>query len=107
MAMKLDEDWGCNQIKSTTYYDKGDDQVLLYEEQDMTAILKANHACRKAFAQDKNSDGKYGEGVKVASIPNIKVDELMRKGIWQNKSRLRQWLNDPANRMFRTIDMKV
>ena len=46
---------------------------------------------------------KYKEGwTKVATIPNIIIDQLMKDGVWFDKKKMKQWLNDPDNKYFRT-----
>ena len=64
--------------------------------------------------QDKFTAGtrnKYkGDSVmshKVASIPLIVVEKMMREGIWGNQERMKAWMNDPANAMWRTTKGKV
>ena len=44
---------------------------------------------------------------KVASIPLIVVEQMMREGIWGNQERMKVWMNDPANAMWRTTKGKV
>ena len=38
----------------------------------------------------------------VAEIPLIVVNRLMAEGIWGDEKKMKQWLNDPAHRDFRT-----
>jgi hypothetical protein len=38
----------------------------------------------------------------VAELPAIIVNRLIREGIWGDDKKMRQWLNDPDNRDFRT-----
>jgi hypothetical protein len=76
--------------------------------QDIEEIIKKNRADRKAFAIDKNSiGGKFGEFAKIASIPNVVVDQLMNNGVWFDRVAFRKWLGDPDNRIFRTIDCNL
>ena len=44
---------------------------------------------------------------KVASIPLIVVEKMMREGVWGNKERMREWLNHPDNAPWRTTKGKV
>lgn len=39
---------------------------------------------------------------RVASLPLTVVEDLMKRGIWQDKKALRKWLADGDNRAFRT-----
>jgi len=38
----------------------------------------------------------------VAELPAIIVNRLIREGIWGDQKKMRQWLNDPDHRDFRT-----
>jgi hypothetical protein len=44
---------------------------------------------------------------KVAEIPLVIVNRLMQQGIWGDDKKMRQWLNDPDNRSFRSGGGKV
>ena len=78
-----------------------DDKLVLKGSQDMSSIIDSNTAHRNEFK------GYKGEFHRAASIPNLIVDDLMRKGIWQDSKRLKAWLNDPDNRAFRTSTGKI
>jgi len=41
---------------------------------------------------------------RVACIPNVVVQRLMQTGIWFDQQAMKQWLDDPENRFFRTDD---
>ena len=49
----------------------------------------------------------WGEGQRVASIPAVIWEDLIRRGIAGDKKKLKAWLNDPDNRAFRTRLGKV
>ncbi|MFD2207213.1 hypothetical protein [Kiloniella antarctica] len=76
--------------------------------QDVESVLTENKAIR-------NEDtGRYGDGMhKVASIPMVKIHELMKTGVIgingevADPARLRKFLNDPDNRYFRTKEGTV
>ena len=104
---KISEDWGCNMVKTTGWYDTNTEEVVMSSYQDIAEIVKKNRADRKAFAIDKNSGGKFGDFAKVASIPNVVVDGLMKSGIWFDRVAFKKWLNDPDNHVFRTIDCNL
>jgi len=38
----------------------------------------------------------------VAELPAIVVNRLIREGIWGDQKKMKQWLNDPDHRDFRT-----
>ena len=106
--VKISEDWGFNQVKTTGWLDTASGSVVLATEQDLTEIANRNKADRKASAVSRNSgSGRFGDFAKVATIPNIKVDELMKKGIWQDRKLFKKWLNDPDNKCWRTIECRL
>ena len=106
--VKISEDWGSNMVKTTGWFDSNTGDVPMSTFQDIGEIDKKNKADRKAFAIDKNSaTGRFGEFAKVASIPNVVVDQLMKSGVWFDRVAFRKWLNDPDNRLFRTIDCNL
>ena len=94
-------------VKTSGWYDTNTNEVVMSSYQDIAEIVKKNKADRKAFAIDKNSSGRFGEFAKVASIPNVVVDGLMKSGIWFDRVAFRKWLNDPDNHVFRTIDCNL
>ncbi len=44
---------------------------------------------------------------RVARIPMIMVEKMMREGIWGNQERMKEWLNNPENAPFRTTKGKL
>lgn len=73
-------------------------------EQDIEPYLQANLDLRNMF--DEHAGWK-GDVHHVASIPDVVMDDLMRKGIYQDEKAFRKWLNDPENRCFRTRPGKI
>jgi hypothetical protein len=49
----------------------------------------------------------WQEGQRVASIPNVIWEDLVRRGIANDTKKLKAWLNDPDNRAFRTRPGRV
>lgn len=49
----------------------------------------------------------WGEGQRVAQIPTVIWEDLVRKGIANDSKKLKAWLNNPDNRAFRTRLGKV
>lgn len=82
--------------KRATWHDQEDGGAVVKMEQDIEPVLEMNKEERK------ETEGFDGEMVKVASIPNIVYEELMRRGIADNPERFKAWLNAPENGMFRT-----
>jgi hypothetical protein len=88
--------------KQSNFHDV-DGGYVIETKQDITGILESNKAQFNAI--DEKS--KWGEWTKVASIPNVVVDELNKQGIMRgfavlDEKRFRIFLNDPDNRFFRT-----
>jgi hypothetical protein len=91
-----------NGVNYETSFEDGGTRIVVKKTQNVQPIIDANTRQRNDF------NGTHGrEFVKAASIPNIQVEKLMKKGIWQDPARLKAWLNDPDNRAFRTSTGKV
>jgi hypothetical protein len=73
---------------------EGDDLVEV-AKQDIRERLSINKALQ-------NEDRPYNEGQRVASVPTVVWEKLVREGIANDTKRLKKWLNDPDNRAFRT-----
>jgi hypothetical protein len=73
---------------------EGDDLVEV-AKQDIGERLSINKALQ-------NEDRPYNEGQRVASVPTVVWEKLVREGIANDTKRLKKWLNDPDNRAFRT-----
>ena len=96
-------EWGANDVKTSGWLDDTDGVVHFHSEQDVGDIIRGNLEHKKEFAIQKNSAvGRFGEFCKVASIPNIVVDDLIRNGIWGDKKALKKWLNESEQTPFRT-----
>lgn len=57
---------------------------------------------KQAFNQFDERANWKGEMHRVASIPMSIYYDLKRKGILDDPSAMKKWLNDPDNRVFRT-----
>jgi hypothetical protein len=88
-------------ITTIHHFDPLTELSHLESVQDIEDITDIN----KALANEAVPHGQ--ELRRVASIPLILVYELKRKGIWGNQERMRKWLNDRDNRVFRTTLEKV
>ena len=86
-----------------------DGSLTVASHQDDKAVKKVS----EFNEQDKFSAGrnKYkGDSQfshRVARIPLIVVEKMMREGVWGNQERMKAWMNDPANAMWRTTKGKV
>lgn len=77
-----------------------DDSMAVESAQDVSEIVKRN----KHDYNERDGEG-FGGGQMmhhIARIPLAIVDDLMRRGIWQNPERMKKWLNDPDNKAWRT-----
>jgi hypothetical protein len=101
--MEEQEDFIPPAVKQQAHWDNIDEKLIVESTQDTAPILESNKFERNEFDTKFNSDQKYNRGfTKVASIPNIVIDQLMRDGTWFDKQAMKKWLNDPDNKAFRT-----
>ena len=92
-----------SEVNQKYHWDNIDEKMVVESTQDTASILELNKEERNGFDTQKNSDMKYKEGwTKVATIPNIIIDQLIKDGVWFDKKKMKQWLNDPDNKYFRT-----
>jgi hypothetical protein len=92
-------------IGQKQYWHEDDDgNVTIQTVQDVTAVVEANKA---AFNQVDEKANWKGDLHKVGSIPMSIYFDLQRRGILHDEKRLKVWLNDPENRVFRTRPGKV
>lgn len=84
------------------HYDEKNDTYAIETEQNVDALVESN----KRLHNDAPEHWK-GEMHRVASIPMNVYWDLKMRGILDDEKRLRAWLNDPANRYFRTRPGRV
>ena len=95
-------------VEQRAFYDEVEDKLHIQSTQDTAPILELNKIERNAFDVAFNSDVKHPTGwQRVASIPNIIVDELMKEGRWGDREEMKKWLNDPNNKAFRTTNTNL
>lgn len=71
--------------------------------QDVSEVLKQNEIMRNNWdGYSPSKDTRH-----VAEVPVVVWEHLVKQGIADDPKRLRAWLNDPDNRMFRVTDGKV
>lgn len=92
--------------KATSLLVQDDATLVVRHEQNIDALLEQNAAERdnNSMRYAKRPDSGMR---KIASIPNVIVEDLMARGIWGNKERFKKWLNDPDNAVFRTHGGRV
>jgi hypothetical protein len=88
--------------KQSNFHDV-DGKYFIENSQDISGIIESNKAQFNAI----DEKAKWGEWTKIASIPNVVIDELNKQGIMRgfavlDEKRFRLFLNDPDNRFFRT-----
>ena len=86
-----------------------DGSLTIASQQNDKVVKKLAELNTKDKFHTRNTQYK-GDSVlshKVASIPLIVVEQMMREGIWGNQERMKVWMNDPANAMWRTTKGKV
>lgn len=86
-------------IARNFHYDAVQDEMIIETKQDVSAAVELSKA--EFAAVDERAPWK-GDLHKVGQIPMTVVAELQRQGIWYDDQALRRWLDDPANRAFRT-----
>ena len=86
-----------------------DGSLTIVSEQDDKVVKKLYDLNNKEKFHTANNKYK-GDSTfshKVASIPMIVVEKMMREGVWGNQERMREWLNHPDNAPWRTTKGKV
>jgi hypothetical protein len=91
-------------IKEYFYYDDDTGECRVEQVQDTTFIIEQNKA---RLAQSHARDKWKGDQILVATIPMALWADLNQKGIVRDTKEFKKWLNDPANRFFRTREGKV
>jgi hypothetical protein len=93
-------DWGTNLVRTEAWTDE--DRIFVHSSQDVSEIVKRNKREFNDSCIRLNSKFERGDKWrKVASIPNIIVDQLMRTGQWDDKAYMKKWFNDADNKAFR------
>lgn len=94
----------------TTAVDNRDGTISFNREQDVEGILQQNKEERNHYTQDKGSAIR-----KVASIPNIVIEQWLREGINimnmgrcpDTRRKVLQKLNSPEFRYLRTHNSRI
>ena len=86
-----------------------DGSLTVASQQDDKAVKKVSEFNQQdKFRAGRNKykgDSQFSH--RVARIPLIVVEKMMREGVWGNQERMKVWMNDPANAMWRTTKGKV
>lgn len=86
------------------HFDHETGQATIETQQEVEEIVEASKALHRYH--DERTPFKH-DMVQVASIPMSLWGELERQGIAQDQERLRKWLNDRDNQVFRTRPGRV
>ena len=95
----LDEEDG---IRQEIWYEEHTDKIHIRDIQDVQPILEQNRRERNA-----NHGTKFGDFKRIAVIPGIVVNDLMKQGIWYDKKRFRKWLNQSEFKNMRTMEGRL
>lgn len=90
-------------VVSHFHYDESEKKATIVSTQDVEPILDNN----KRLQNWNDGYSPSRELRRVASIPLVVVDDLIKRGIWNDKKKMRAWLNDSQNRFFRTAPGRV
>ena len=96
------------QTVTTPLFDASGNIVAMVEEQPRSMVEQAGILAK--MAKDNANDLKGGTQRHfrlAAEIPNIFVNDLMRRGIWQDTDRLLQWIEEEAPRDFKAYAGKL
>lgn len=81
------------------WHEDEEGNVTIQTVQDVTSVVEDNKAL---FNQVDERANWKGDLHRVASIPMSVYYDLKAKGILNDPSAMKKWLNDPDNRVFRT-----
>ena len=82
--------------RDTLFHAEPDGDVSVEARQDVEPVIELARAEHNAGA------GRWNDLNKVASIPAVVYEDLVRRGITRDQKAFRRWLDDPDNRAFRT-----
>lgn len=92
-------------IRRQFHWDPVTESFTIETVQEVTDLIDTNKRC---FNTDHHTGRKWqGDMHRVASIPLSIYFQLKEQGIVDDPARMKQWLNDPANRAFRTKEGRV
>jgi len=96
------------QTTTTPLFDADGNIVSMVEEQPRSMVEHAAELAKMANAHALDLKGGTQRHMRLAAeIPNIFVNDLMRRGIWQDTDRLLQWIEEEAPRDFRAYAGKL
>lgn len=95
-------DAGDEPTKQEVWYEEKTDKLIIVESEDVDSVLKMNRIERNM------EHGKpWGDWKKIACIPGIVVNELIKQGIFYDQKRLQKWLNKSEFKNLRTKEGQI
>lgn len=99
------------EFRQSVAHADGDGGIVIETRQDVTANIEQNLKEFNSFDERAKWSGDMF-GNKIASIPLTVIDDLNAKGIMRgfaivDQKRMKDWLNSPDNRFFRTRPGRV
>lgn len=92
-------------IRRQFHWDPVSESFTIETVQDVQDLIDTNSRC---FNTDRHAGSKWqGDMHRVASIPLSIYFQLKEQGIVDDPARMKQWLNSPDNRAFRTKEGRV
>ena len=101
MDKKLSSERVVGDIERNVWYDEFKDKLTTETVQDIEPILSYNKESRNDW-DTRFRVGGHNEWHQAATIPLVIVEKLMKDGTWDDPKRLKKWLNDSDNIMYRT-----
>lgn len=86
-------------ITRKMHFREHDDTFVVSHEQDDKEILEENKASYNSYDRASAPHAEWGD--LYARIPLVVWGRLVEQGIAFDNERLKKWLNDPDNRVFR------
>jgi len=84
-------------VRQEVWYEEKTDKLIIREQEDVGPVLAMNRIERNM------EHGKpFGEWKKIACLPGIVVNELIKQGIFYDQKRLQKWLNKSEFKNLRT-----
>lgn len=89
-------------IRQEVWYDEFTDKITIRDMQDCDPILEMNR-----IERNEEHGKKFGGFKKIACIPNIVVNHLIKEGIFWDQKALQKWLNKSEFKNLRTKEGQI
>jgi len=84
-------------------FDRMNDTFTIHSEQDVAPTIER----AKASFNSTDERARWGDWQRVATIPLVVLNDLKKKGIADDNKKMKAWLNDRDNMLFRTRPGRV